>query len=103
MTLPATLRIRRAIPRHLVLHYADLVTEEMRQVEGVPVTTPERTIQGVHADHIGPALVRQAIEDGRRTVQLTYGEGDRLEREFLGTESSPERGQPKRKPRAATR
>lgn len=89
VTLPASARIRRVVPRHLVLHYAALEPDEVQEIEGVPVTTPERTIRDVHADHIGPALVRQAIEDGRRTGHLTLDQADRLERELLGGEGEP--------------
>lgn len=85
LTLPTGLRIRRTTPRHLVLHYADLKAEDEQRVEGVPVTTAVRSIRDVHASHFGPALVRQAIEDGRRTGQLTLSQVDRLEQELLGT------------------
>jgi predicted transcriptional regulator of viral defense system len=84
VTLPADTRIRRTLPPHLVVHHADLGPADVQEFEGVPVTTPERTIRDVHSDHIGPALVRQAIEDGRRTGHLTLDQADRLERELLG-------------------
>lgn len=86
LTLPAGTRVRRTVPRHLVVHYADLPSGDVQEVEGIPVTTPERTIRDVHADHIGPALVRQAIEDGRRTGQLTLDQADRLDHELLGAD-----------------
>ncbi len=87
LTLPQDMRVRRTVPRHLVVHYADLAPTDVRQVAGgIPATTPERTIRDVHAAHIGPALVRQAIEDGRRTGHLSLDSADRLERELLGTE-----------------
>jgi predicted transcriptional regulator of viral defense system len=86
VTLPSAARVRRVVPRHLVVHYADLGPDDVREVDGVPVTTPERTIRDAHADHIGPALVRQAIDDGRRTGQLTLDQADRLGRELLGAE-----------------
>lgn len=89
VTLPASARIRRAVPRHLVLHYAALEPDQVQEIEGIPVTKPERTIRDVHADHIGPALVRQAIEDGRRTGHLTLDQADRLERELLGADGEP--------------
>lgn len=88
LTLPTAMRIRRTVPRHLVLHYAELAPADVRHVEGIPVTTPERTIRDVHAAHLGPALVRQAIADGRRTGQLSLDQADRLEQELLG--STPE-------------
>lgn len=91
LALPSSTRVRRTVPRHLVLHYADIAPRDIWQVEGIPLTTPGRTIRDVHADHLGPALVRQAIEDGRRTGRLTYDQADRLERELLGTESAAKR------------
>ena len=99
ITVPTTMRIRRAIPRHLVVHYADLGPEDVQEVEGVLVTTPERTIRDAHASRIGPALVRQAIEDGRRSGLLTLAQADRLEAELLGSEgastpASPTNGAP---------
>ena len=85
VTVPTSLRIRRAAPRHMVLHHADLGRKDVQRVEGVPVTVPSRSIRDAHANHLGPALVRQAIADGRRTGHLTLDEADLLERELLGT------------------
>src|SRR5262249_28720786 len=45
ITLPAAVRIRRQVPKGLVIHYADLAHEDVERVEGVPVTTPERAIR----------------------------------------------------------
>lgn len=84
VTLPTGLRIRRTPPKHLVLHYADLEPHDVHRVEGVPVTTSARAIRDVHESHLGPALVSQAIEDGRRTGHLTHDEADSLEQELLG-------------------
>lgn len=84
ITLPHALRIRRAVPRHLIIHYANLEAQDIRQVEGVPVTTAARTIRDVHAAHLGHALIHQAITDGRKTGHLTFDEADRLEQELLG-------------------
>jgi hypothetical protein len=85
VTVPTEFRIRRAVPKRLALHYADLNPKDVQQVEGVPVTTAARAIRDAHASHLGPALVRQAIHDGRRTGQLTLDEAERLEHELLGT------------------
>jgi predicted transcriptional regulator of viral defense system len=84
ITLPPSLRIRRTTPPHLVIHHADLAPTDISVVEGVPVTTAERTIRDVHAAHLGDALVRQAVADARRSGQLTYKQADRLERELWG-------------------
>lgn len=86
LTLPTTMRVRRSVPRQLIIHYADLARADVQRVEGMPVTAPARTIRDVHAAHLGPALVRQAIDDGRRTGQLSFDQADQLERELLGTE-----------------
>lgn len=85
VTLPTGLRIRRAVPKHLALHYADLTPKDVKQVDGVPVTTAARAIRDAHASHLGPGLIRQAISDGRRTGHLTLDEAERLEHELLGT------------------
>jgi hypothetical protein len=83
ITVEPGLRIRRAVPPHLVLHVASLTPEEIQVVDGVPVTTPARTIRDAHAAHLGPALIRRAIADGRRMGRLTHDEADRLTRELL--------------------
>jgi predicted transcriptional regulator of viral defense system len=83
ITLPPGLRLRRAVPPHLVLHFATLALDDVQVVEGVPVTTPFRSIRDAHAAHLGTALVRRAIADGRRTGRLTHNEADRLARELL--------------------
>lgn len=88
VTLAPNLRVRRPVPAHLVVHVAPLALEDVELVEGVPVTTPTRTIRDVHAAHIGPAIVRRALADGRRTGRLTHAEADRLARELLGESPS---------------
>jgi len=84
-------RIRRRVPKGLVIHYADLAPEDVERVEGVPVTTPERTIRDAHASHIGDALVAQAIADGRQSGALSMAAANRLERELLGTKPGARR------------
>src|SRR5439155_19923344 len=60
ITLQPDLRVRRAVPRQLVVHFAPLASTDIQIVEGVPVTTPVRTIRDVHDAHLGPALIRHA-------------------------------------------
>lgn len=84
ITLPPSIRIRRAVPGSYVVHHAVLPADDVMTVEGVPVTTPQRTIRDVHAAHLGTALVRQAIEDGRRNGRLSYELAAQLQRELLG-------------------
>jgi predicted transcriptional regulator of viral defense system len=83
-TVPKSLRIRREVPKWLELHRADLRKVDWQVHDGVPATTPERTIRDCHAAHLGPALVRQAIRDARRTGFLRASRAGALERELLG-------------------
>lgn len=84
VTVPASFRVRRDTPPVLVLHHADLAPEEVDYVEGIPVTSAVRTVRDCHEANLGPALLRQAVEDGRRTGALGLDAADRLERELFG-------------------
>ena len=99
LTLPVTVRLRRLVPRTLVIHYADLAPGEVERVEGVPVTTPSRSIRDAHASHLGSELIGKAIADGRRSGALRLAEADALERELLGR--TPRRRRPVAKRRVA--
>jgi predicted transcriptional regulator of viral defense system len=89
ITVPRELRIRRTVPRYLFVHHADLDSAEIEWRDGMPVTTPVRTIRDCHAAHLGPALVRQAIEDARRRGLIPAREADALEAELLGAALAP--------------
>ncbi|MEO8076304.1 MAG: type IV toxin-antitoxin system AbiEi family antitoxin domain-containing protein [Acidobacteriota bacterium] len=91
LTLPMAVRLRREVPKALVIHYADLAPGDVERVEGVPVTTPARSMRDAHAGHLGNDLIGQAIADGRRSGVLTVAEAGRLERELLGTKPSRRR------------
>ena len=45
VTLPAAVRLRRDVPGVLVIHYADLAPTDVERVQGIPVTTPARSIR----------------------------------------------------------
>lgn len=83
VTVPEDFRIRREIPGHLVVHHATLSDEEVRLVESVPTTAPRRTIRDCHCTHLGPALLRQALEDAEREGYLSPSEGAELREEVL--------------------
>lgn len=89
LSVPRTWRQRRNIPKRLVLHRVDLDANDVNIHEGVRLTTPERTIRDCHAAHLGPALIRQAILDGRRAGYLRVRQAQRLERELLGGKEPP--------------
>jgi predicted transcriptional regulator of viral defense system len=78
ITVPRRYRIRRGVPRHLRVHYADLTPADVTRYEAVPVTTPRRTILDCVEAGLAPSLLRQAIADGRRAGRLTRREADAL-------------------------
>jgi predicted transcriptional regulator of viral defense system len=83
ITVPKAFRVRRTIPAHLMIHRADIPEEDLTQVEGIPTTSVVRTIEDCHRTHLGPALLRQAIEDGEREGYLKPVEARRLQRRVL--------------------
>lgn len=92
VTLPRDYRIRRRQPpKWLQVHHADLAEDEIRQVEGVPVTTPERTLRDCRAAHVGARILRQAIEGAQREGYLAPGDAERLATELLPSRPSTDR------------
>jgi len=83
ITVPKEFRIRREVPAHIVVHHAELGDEEVRLFEDIPTTTPRRTIKDCHRAHLGPALLRQALEDAEREGYLSPGEAAQLRKEVL--------------------
>lgn len=92
VTLPAGYRIRRReIPERFRVHHADLVAHDVDAVEGVPVTTPERTLRDCHAANVGVRLLRQAIEEAQREGYLAPDRAEALADELLPAGSSDPR------------
>jgi len=83
ITVPKDFRIRREIPDRLVVHNADLTDEDRTLFEGIPVTTVARTIQDCHRAHLGPALLRQALDDAEREGFLSPREAAGLRKRIL--------------------
>lgn len=85
LTVPTRHRVRRREPPPaFVLHWADVGDEEIGSVEGLPVTNAARTIRDCARTHIGPALLRQAIDDGVANGWLLRTEADLLSAELAG-------------------
>lgn len=83
LTLPLGYRVRRRHPPPvLVLHWAELSDEDIGSIEGVPVTKAARAIRDCAKTHLGPALLRQALEDGIRTGWLRHAEAEALKEEL---------------------
>lgn len=85
ITLPRGYRVNRPVPPVYAIHSADLSDHEVEQVNGIPVTTPTRTIVDCCRDHLGPALIRQAIDDAVRKGLLGASQAERLRMECFGS------------------
>jgi predicted transcriptional regulator of viral defense system len=80
ITLPGNFRVRRQIPRFLAVHSSDLDPADWHTWEGIPATTPRRTIADCTATGLGPALIDQALEEGVRKGLFNQQEAERLAR-----------------------
>jgi len=88
ITVPKDFRIRREIPGRLVVQNSDLRGEEVRGeevplFEGIPATTVARTIEDCYRAHLGPALLRQALDDAEREGFLSPREAADLRNRIL--------------------
>jgi predicted transcriptional regulator of viral defense system len=84
VTVPRRYRTRRSVPPQYVLHHYDLDSVDITSHEGIPIVTAARAIRDAHASHLGPALIRQAIDDGERLGKLTERVAAELRQEILG-------------------
>ncbi len=83
ITVPKKFRIRREIPARIVVHHAELQDEEIGVFEDILTTTPRRTIEDCHRAHVGPAILRQALEDAEREGYFSPGEAAELRKIVL--------------------
>jgi predicted transcriptional regulator of viral defense system len=78
ITVPRAHRPRREVPALYVLHHEDLETDEVTAYEGIPIVTVAKAIRQADEAHLGPALIRQAIDDARRRGFLKRSEAAEL-------------------------
>lgn len=78
MTVPKKYRTHRHVPVSYVLHRADLDLADITSFEGIPITKPAKTIHDCGQTHLGPALIKQAIEDALRQGLITRDEAAEL-------------------------
>lgn len=80
LTIPKAARLRRTLPRPVVLHRDELLDDEVTVIEGLPVTSVARTVADLL--HAGGRLdfVGQAITDARREGYISAAEAQRLRR-----------------------
>ncbi len=80
LTVPRSARLRRQMPKGVVLHREDLAPDDVAVEEGIPLTTISRTV--VDLLHSGGRidLIRQAISDARREGLIRDREAKELRR-----------------------
>lgn len=83
ITVPRSHRTRRTVPAQYVIHRQDLDSGDVTSHEGIPIVTAARAIRDAHASHLGPALIRQAIDDGERLGKLSHSAAAELREELL--------------------
>ncbi len=83
IAVPAAYRARRRPPPPgVVIHHTDVPPAERMAIEGIPATIVARAIRDCASEHLGPALVRQAVEDARKRGWLTQEEERNLIRDL---------------------
>jgi predicted transcriptional regulator of viral defense system len=89
LTLPPGMRIRREVPAGLIVHRADLASEEIVRVDGVTATSAARSILDA-AQQIGVPHAIAAVAAGRRSGVFGTGEANRVRRQLLRRMSGSE-------------
>lgn len=82
ITVPMNFRVQRSIPENMVLHFANLTSADIAQFERMPITNPTRTIRDCISTHLGPALIKQAIEEARQTNRISSKVAEDLRQEL---------------------
>lgn len=82
IVVPPEHRVRRAVPRTYRIRHELLDPGDVTAFEGLPVVIPARAIQQAAADHLGPALIAQAIDQGEQNGRLTGRQATELRREL---------------------
>lgn len=82
LTLPRAydLNPRRAVPRHLRLHFEDLPEADVTTLEGLPIVTPARAIVDAALGGVRDDLVRQALATLKERGLLTRADANRIAR-----------------------
>jgi predicted transcriptional regulator of viral defense system len=78
LTIPRHARLRRSQPKWILLHRAELQSNDVMEHEGMPITTVARTIMDVLNSTGKIELVRTAISDARREGYLSRTDADEL-------------------------
>lgn len=80
VTVPRSARMRREIPKAVELHRTAIDPSEITVVDGIPVTTVERTVTDLLASGCRIDLIKQAISGARKEGFISGAEAQRLRR-----------------------
>lgn len=95
MTVPRKFRRNSTIPEILVLHRADLDTNEVQEMHGVRVTRPLRTIVDLlQSGHVDRSQLKQAVDEAIRRGLIARREIDRMPQDKLQRSLRELAGQP---------
>jgi predicted transcriptional regulator of viral defense system len=95
MTVPRKFRRNSTIPGILVLHRADLDTNEVQEMHGVRVTRPLRTIVDLlQSGHVDRSQLKQAVDEAIRRGLIARREIDRMPQDKLQRSLRELAGQP---------
>lgn len=82
ITLSTSYRVRREVPAVYALHHEDLEPTDVTLFEGIPIVTPVKAIRQAAPEHLGDALIAQAIDHGESNGRLTRKQARALRREL---------------------
>lgn len=88
IVIPPEHRVRRAVPAAYRVRHELLDPDDVTAFEGLPIVTPARAIRQAAADHLGPALIAQAIDQGEQNGRVTRRLATELRRELGVTRGS---------------
>jgi len=80
ITVPKAARLRRQLPRGVVVHREDLSPEDITIHEGMPLTTVARTVADLLKSSERIDLIRQAISDARHEGFIGESEARQIKR-----------------------
>ncbi len=81
LTVPKRARLRREKPGWIVIHRAEIARGDLTEHEGMPVSSPGRTIADVLTATHRVELARQAITEARREGYLNSEQAAQLRRQ----------------------
>lgn len=80
LTVPLAARLRRKMPKGIVVHHSDLSTNEITMQEALPLTTIDRTIADLLQSGSRTDLLKQAVSGARRKGYINDSDAARLRR-----------------------